>query len=357
MWTYRTRGRFRKGCKFGPVDGSSNGEFDFTQAEPGSIRDQNANQPEQNAAPLNRINCVDCGVGVCVILVLAALYVTVPAIIGARPGEVRKLTNLKLKFVWCPAGAFQMGSPTSDPDAGTGEQPQVQVALSRGFWIGQTEVTQSQWQALMESTPWTRDRPDPMLQHFNNGKIPLRPPQIDPEIPATAMSWHEAVEFCHRLTEQERWAGRLTSSQSFELPTEAQWEYACRAGSTTRYSFGDVAAELHDYGWWGGGSGRGGNAIFGLEHVGIKKPNAWGIQDMHGNALEWCRDDDLAPLPGGRDPLFRELAETTFSRRICRGGSWWCSAQGCRSAARGRADPSIGHIDIGLRVVLVMSGQ
>src|SRR5262249_604378 len=146
--------------------------------------------------------------------------------------------------------------------------------------------------------------------------------------PATMVSWDDAMEFCRKLTTDERQSGRLPDHWEFTLPTEAQWEYACRAGTQTRYSFGDDERSLADYACFEA------NVMPSKENyahkVGLKRPNAWGLCDLHGNVWELCRDVYDERLPGGRDP--ENTSQGTF--RVIRGGSWNYEAPSCRSSER-----------------------
>jgi formylglycine-generating enzyme required for sulfatase activity len=160
-----------------------------------------------------------------------------------------------------------------------------------------------------------------------------------PDTPVENVSWDEAMEFCRKLTERERAAGALPAGQVYTLPTEAQWEYACRAGTT-----GAHAGDLEAMAWFGK------NAAGTTHAVGTKQANAWGLHDMHGNVWEWCRDWHAPRLPGGTvtDPT----GPATGVARVGRGGGWWNPAELCRSAARGGNSP--GHRDgiLGFRVAL-----
>ncbi|MFV0443280.1 MAG: formylglycine-generating enzyme family protein [Planctomycetaceae bacterium] len=149
----------------------------------------------------------------------------------------------------------------------------------------------------------------------------------------TYVSWEDASEFCRKLTASERAAGRLPSGWSYTLPTEAQWEYACRAGTTGPYN-GDGTGVLSDYAWYDSNADDVGEKY--AHPVGQKKANRWGLLDMHGNVWEWCQDWYGEKLPGGRDPLL----SSGGSYRVYRGGSWDYSAWGCRSANRGGLGPS-----------------
>jgi sulfatase modifying factor 1 len=253
---------------------------------------------------------------------------------GKQAGEVRSFTDLGVKFCWCPAGSFTMGSPASETDRSSDEE-QVSVMLSHGFWLGQMEVTQGLYQSVWTATRGFELQGD---ANYRTGR----------EYPLAYISWDEATAFCRMLTERERAAGRLPSGWEYQLPTEAQWEYACRAGTTTAYSFDSDAARLSDYGWWGGFSA--GNAMSEpyAHTVGTKQPNAWGLLDMHGNLYEWCQDRYGEDLPGGRDPV----VSSGRSDRVLRGGGWNSASRGCRSAYRDGGDPSHRDCDLGFRVAL-----
>ena len=194
-----------------------------------------------------------------------------------------------------------------------------EVTLSRPFYMGVTEVTNGQWQRVMGSVPskWK-----------------------DADRPVETVSWEEAVAFCRKLSElpEERKAGRV-----YRLPTEAEWEYACRAGTDTKYSFGDAEGQLDAYGWYDKNSG-------GKTHpVGQKQPNAWGLHDMHGNVWEWCSDwYGEYPRGGVTDPQ----GWSGGSNRVNRGGSWNNTARNCRSANRNRNNPSNRNNNLGFRLAL-----
>ena len=256
--------------------------------------------------------------------------------IGKEPGEVRDDNDLKMKLVWCPAGTFKMGSPKSEVGREKDED-QVTVKLTKGFWLGKFEVTQGEWEEVMGTTPWKGK------EYVKEGA----------KFPAAYVSWDDAVAFCEKLTHQERAAGRLPAGWKYTLPNEAQWEYACRAGTTTRYSFGDDDAVLSDYAWWGGIDGDGNAKTEQYAHqVGTRKANPWGLHDMHGNVWEWCRDVYTEKLPGGRDPEVKADEKTKGSYRVLRGGGWDIGAASCRSGYRFRRRPDIRDSTIGFRAAL-----
>jgi formylglycine-generating enzyme required for sulfatase activity len=205
-----------------------------------------------------------------------------------------------------------------------------------GFWLGKYEVRQLEWRQVMSTEPWRRNKPQ-------EGE--------GDDFPAIYVTWNSAMEFCRKLTEAERKSGRLLDGWEYTLPTEAQWERACRARTETPFSFGDDTLKLSEWAWFAD------NAMNRGEHyahrVGQKNANPWGLCDMHGNVWEWCRDVYAERLPGGRDP---ELTDTA-SNRVFRGGGWNSFASSCRSMIRARASPSSHSDHIGFRVALVASGQ
>ncbi|MEZ6056940.1 MAG: SUMF1/EgtB/PvdO family nonheme iron enzyme [Planctomycetaceae bacterium] len=271
-------------------------------------------------------------------------------IVGTKAGEVREFAGeLKVKMCWCPSGSFVMGSPASEADRRDNED-QVNVTLSRGFWLGQTEVTQGLWESVMGTTPWVEHRNEDddkvganyAAVYINHGLGAGGTVEKD-----------SATEFCRKLTARERAAGRLPEGWEYTLPTEAQWEYACRAGTKTAYSFGNDATQLSDYGWWGGYYGDGNAREERYAHtVATKKPNAWGLFDMHGSVTEWCQDSYGDKLPGGRDPQ----GPSRGSVRVIRGGSWPYDAGSNRSAVRGSLGQSYRLSYVGFRLVLSPSG-
>lgn len=250
-----------------------------------------------------------------------------------RAVEMTNPTNM----VFIPPGTFRMGSPTNEADRYLDwEGPQTDVTISRGFWMGKYELTQGEYLAVMKSNPsffTTRDG--------NNRPIPL-----DLNRPVEQVTWFEATNYCGALTERERAAGRIAINSVYRLPTEAEWEYACRAWTSTRFSYGDDPGytNLTQYGWYGANSD-------GMTHpVGQKLPNPWGLYDMHGNVLEWCLDWFTEQLPGGTvvDP---QGPESGSLRTICV-GFWAGPAKDCRSAFRFGLLPATKFIHVGFRVVL-----
>jgi formylglycine-generating enzyme len=255
------------------------------------------------------------------------------SVVATEAGDACEVAGLELR--WCPAGRFRMGSPT-DEVGRRGDEGPVEVTLSQGFWIGKFEVTQAQWRRVMGEVSRALDA----------GK--------GDNVSVYWVSYEEAEEFCRRLTAV---AGpELPSGWEFRLPTEAQWEYACRAGSTTAFAFGDTLAKAQaNFGRPFRGAPPGypdGSAT----PAGTYPPNAWGIHDMHGNQWEWCRDWFHRQILGGVDPDRREEKGTPNRdgswSRVRRGGAWPEEAQFCRSAARLPFEPERSSNHIGFRVVV-----
>ncbi|WP_370575246.1 formylglycine-generating enzyme family protein [Methanomethylovorans sp.] len=210
--------------------------------------------------------------------------------------------SLGMDLIPIPAGEFYMGSLSDENNWYRNERPLHKVSMVNGFFLGRYQVTQKQWTDIM-------------------GVNPSRIPGDDR--PVDRISWSEAQEFIRRLNEKE-------ATGKYRLPTEAEWEYACRAGTDSRYSFGDEGSELSDYGWYSE------NESTGAYPVGRKKPNPWGLYDMHGNLWEWVQDRyhdnyEGAPADGS---AWGEAASNAKVLYVLKGGSWITSAVGCRSASR-----------------------
>jgi len=228
---------------------------------------------------------------------------------SAKAG-VPAVNSIGMRFVPIPAGTFTMGEgKTATPH---------KVTLTQEFHLGQYEVTQEQYEQVMGTNP----------SQFKG-----------PQNPVEKVSWDDAVEFCRKLSAMpaEKKAGYV-----YRLPTEAEWEYACRAGTKTTYSFGDSDSELGDYAWYNENSGN-------TTHpVGGKKPNPWGLYDMRGNVWEWCQDW-YGDYPSGSvtDPT----GSASGSSRVYRGGSWLYNSDYCRSAIRFGDPPDRRDYNLGFRVL------
>lgn len=241
---------------------------------------------------------------------LASNDVLLSIVSGPPPG---------LNMVAIPPGTFQMGSVLTYTTA----FPVHAVTISSPFWMGRDEVTQAQYQAVMGSNP----------SYFPGAQLPVE-----------QVSWNSAVAYCDALTVQEAAAGRLPSGYEYRLPTEAEWEYCCRAGTTTEWNVGNSLScgqvNFYDSGYCVGQTSV----------VGGYAANAWGLRDMHGNVFEWCLDgwDGATYYQAGAvtDPYVQ-----IGPGRVIRGGSWGNYSFACRSAIRGFVDPSGANYSIGFRVV------
>ena len=245
-------------------------------------------------------------------------------VVKADPKEITNSIGIKLMRI--PTGKFMIGSPESEEKRYRNET-QHEVTISQNFYMGATEVTQAQWQKLMGDKP-----------SFFKGD----------ELPVEKIRWDEAVDFCKRLSEmpEEKKVGR-----KYRLPTESEWEYACRAGTTTPFHFGSQlnGSQANCIGTLPYGTEAEGPSLKKTTPVGKYPANAWGLYDMHGNVWEWCSDWAVKyPSGAAADPN----GPATVLRRVGRGGSWRNGAVGCRSADRIRYVPSDRNNYLGFRVAL-----
>ncbi len=230
-------------------------------------------------------------------------------------------------YVWIKPGTFMMGSPQNEPDRND-DETEHRVTLTEGFYLGEHEVTQAKYEEVMNSgNPST----------FKGATLPVE-----------SVTWNEAIEYCRLLTQRDHASGKLPDDFEYTLPTEAQWEFACRADSKGAYCFGDDESQLEDYAWYEK------NADAMTHPVGEKRCNDWRLFDMHGNVWEWCRDrygdyssaseeNPVGPLKG--------------SHRVYRGGCWGYFAWGCRSADRDWSEPGSRYGFFGFRVAAVPSSK
>ena len=241
---------------------------------------------------------------------------------GARFLDSSPSPAPRFEMIWVKPGSFAMGSPEGFFAGERGrdsDESQHQVTLTKGFYLGKYEVTQAQWVYVMGSNP----------SQFKGANRPVE-----------EVSWHDAVEFCRKFTEIERRGGRLPTGMAYTLPTESQWEYACRSGTTAAFSFGkNLTSEQANI---SGGPRE-------TTDVGKYPSNAWGFHDMHGNVWEWCSDwDGNYPKGAATDPY----GSAQGSARITRGGSWDDSSSDARCAARNRRIPSGSYGGLGFRLCL-----
>lgn len=243
---------------------------------------------------------------------------------------------------WCPSGKFLMGSPPGELERRADEN-QVEVTLTRGFWIGKFEVTQGDWKKLVGQLP---------------GELTAAGGEGD-KIPLYNVNYAEAEAFCKQLTIRGRELKQLPFNWEFRLPTEAQWEYACRAGTTTATAYGDTIssneANIQGNNPYNGAAR--GPTLNRASIVGSYPANKWGIHDMQGNVVEWCRDWYHWKMPGGIDPD-QYLVKGTINRdgtysRCRRGSAWVDDGWVCRSAFRQRFEPERRYDHIGFRIVAV----
>ena len=233
-----------------------------------------------------------------------------------RGGEEQSNSN-GMEFVLIPAGEFEMGLPYGEGDGD--EEPVHHVLIEKAFYMGRYEVTQREWREVMGNNP-SRFKGD--------------------DLPVDQVSWDDVQEFIWKLNEKE-------GTDKYRLPSEAEWEYACRAGTTTRYSFGDDESKLGDYAWYGDNSGDK------THPVGMKLPNPWGLYDMHGNVWEWTQDTwhsnyDGAPTDGSA------WESGAGADRVIRGVGWFSIAGGCWSSWRTYDDPGSRGSHLGFRLLKEM---
>ena len=240
-----------------------------------------------------------------------------------EPGAQRTIEGIR--FVWCPAGSFTMGRHANEGGSMPREDPAHSVTFERGFWISKYEVTQKEWKDVMGFNP-----------SFHQG---ASYPDADNR-PVDNVSWYDAQDFIDELN-------TLHPKRHFRLPSEAEWEYACRAGTTTRFYWGEdnKTKKFDKYAWYQMNSGAETNP------VGQKRGNAWKLFDMSGNVWEWVQDtlqDDYTGAPTDGSAWI----DHANSNRVVRGGSWYNNAMVCRAAFRGGQDPDGHFIDYGFRIVV-----
>lgn len=284
-------------------------------------------------------------------------------------GQQFTIVDLGLEMRPVPAGSFRMGSPLGEPGRNTAEGPQTWVTISRPYWLGRTTVTHRQWRVLM-GTDLTMQAQKAFPRDKNPAGLLAG---TDDDVAMYFVNWNEAIAFCEKLTARARAEGSLPSGYEFTLPTEAQWEYACRAGSVDATYAGPMlvmginnAPVLDEIAWYAGNSsegyqGRGWNTAdwpgkqypggrAGVRRVGLKQPNAWGLCDMLGNVYQWCLDFPTDSL--SRSSVTDPVGPASGSDRIVRGGSWHSAATYCRSSYRAWSIPDGRLPFIGFRVAL-----
>ena len=283
---------------------------------------------------------------------------------GATTGTAGPLFLILIEI---PAGSFLMGSPPEEPERSDDEGPQHEVTLE-SFFISQTPITQAQWREVAGWQPspaerWGRDlNSDP--SHFQNregqaeGEVRLFEAEANTDNrPVENVSWLDAMEFCNRLSQR--------TGRTYSLPSESQWEYACRAGTTAPFHFGDmISPELANYdGNYAYADGHQGVYRKQTTPVGMFPANAWGLHDMHGNVWEWCLDEwhesyEGAPIDGRAwgDAAEGEKSKESVKIKLLRGGSWYSLPRYCRSASRFHGRPGDANFCVGFRVVCLPQG-
>ncbi len=263
------------------------------------------------------------------------------------PGPPQTFSNsLGMRLVLIPPGSFLMGSPDSDRDAGADEKPQHRVRISRPFYLGAHPVTQEQYRQVIGTNP-------SYFAPTGVGKDEVKGVDTSKR-PVERVSWLDAAAFCNALSRRQNLPEYYridrelvlipdAAGKGYRLPTEAEWEYACRAGTTTRYSFGDDEDALRNYGWYSDNSGGT------TQPVGEKAANPWGLYDMHGNVLEWCWDW-FEPGYYTQSPAADPPGPRQASGRVIRGGGWNYEPRNARSANRFWNALGIRYSDLGFRV-------
>jgi len=282
--------------------------------------------------------------------------------------------NVTAAMVWIPAGTFTMGSPANELGRRGDEGPLTQVTLTKGFWMGKTFVTIGQWksvtgrgvreqlvQGLNDETLYDLNGQQQKLRDYMKWSKDADPSSYlgneDDDLPMYFVSWNDAMDFCHKLNEREGAAGRLPKGYEYSLPTEAQWEYAARAGTAdATYAGPNTAEALGKISWYNanvkdGYTGRAVRNGQGPRAVAQKEANAWGLYDMYGNIWQWCRDWYGRNYPGGSvtDPT----GPTTGTMRVNRGGSFGSGPGDERSARRASNPPAEESAYRGFRLALV----
>jgi formylglycine-generating enzyme required for sulfatase activity len=258
--------------------------------------------------------------GICISLI-AAFTSSCPCLAQQKADPPKNFTNsIGMKFVWIAPGNFMMGSPKEEKQRNSNEN-QHKVTLTKGFYMGVTTVTQEQWKEIIEKNP-----------SMFAGETTL---------PVDSVSWNQCQEFIKKLKEKEK--------KPYRLPTEAEWEYACRAGTTTPFHFGETisAKQANFFGQDDADKGKKDLPLLKTTPVHSFPANAWGLHDMHGNVWQWCQDW-YGDYP--QEEVVNPQGPQNGSSRVLRGGSWFYTSNCCRSACRSWSQPAFISYDIGFRL-------
>jgi len=247
--------------------------------------------------------------------------------LAANASRVMEWKNLAEQWVWVEPGSFLMGSPDAESGREPDESPQHEVTFSKGFYIGKSPITNGQWESVMG---------------IRSGED-VSKRSLSETCPAVFISWNDVQEFLSRINQ-------IDERINYRLPSEAEWEYSCRAGTDTMWSFGEDRHALGDYAWYIDSESdvENQNAC----EVGVKKPNPWGLHDMHGNVWEWCNDAydyDYYSISPSNDPTGPK--SDSNSPRVARGGYFRYFTRHSRSASRNARNPDERHRVIGARLV------
>ncbi len=324
--------------------------------------------------------------GVSAILVLGGGCVSrgardsAPGPVAGRPWKLPLSGDVNCEMAWIPPGIFTMGSPASEPGRKSDESPETRTAITDGFWLGKTLVTIGQWKSVMgldvraqlskmlhDDTLFDLGGKRQTVREFMGFSRDADPGQYlaneDDHLPMYFVSWKDATEFCKKLNERARATGCLPEGYAFNLPTEAQWEYACQAGTTDASYAGPLVVQgrsapvLDNIAWYSanspdGYSGKGfdvSGRMGGPRPVAQKLPNSWGLYDMTGNLWQWCRDW-YGAYPGGS--LTNPVGPATGTDRVNRGGSFGSGPRDERSANRAKNPPAEASAYRGFRLAL-----
>ena len=273
---------------------------------------------------------------------VAAWCYFAPGPVAEAAEQERQVAGIGIVLMQVPMGTFQMGSRRSEEGRKPDEGPLTTVSFTYSFWMGKYEITQEQYRTLADEYSNLDEDPS-FFRGERMMKEGLRDFGNEPRRPVENVTWEQATNFCAMLTKRER--ARIPQDYEFRLPTEAEWEYACRSGTTNSFSFGDGGKSLGEYAWFKGNSGGQ------PQPVGKKKPTSWGLYDMHGNIMEWCLDWYGPNLPGGS--VTNWMGPPAGTERVLRGGGWANdNPANFRCADRWRQPPATKGNGYGFRIVL-----